>query len=96
MKKQLYMNSNDAAEPKKKNDGSSDFDRETIQSTKDALNESMVLTDSEVETYLKWLSGYPMESRGEGVSITIEFLPGFGERIVAKLSNSECVLRDYF
>ena len=96
MKKQPYMNSNNAAELEKQDNSSSDFDRETIQSTKDDLNKSMALTDSEVETYLKWLSGFPMESRGEGVSLTIEFFPGFGDRIVAKLSNSECVLRDYF
>ena len=56
----------------------------------------MALTDSEVVTYLNWLSGFPMGSRGEGVSLTIEYFPGFGDRIVAKLSNSECVLRDYF
>ena len=96
MKTQPRTKANDAPEPEKQDVSSSDFDRETIQSTKDDLNKSMALTDSEVETYLKWLSGFPMESRGEGVSLTIEFFPGFGDRIVAKLSNSECVLRDYF
>lgn len=96
MKTQPHTKTNNAAEPEKQDNSSSDFDRETIQSTKDDLNKSMALTDSEVETYLKWLSGFPMESRGEGVSLTMEFFPGFGDRIVAKLFNSECVLRDYF
>lgn len=96
MKTQPQTDSNDALASVQKRESSSDIDEDTLQSTKEELNKSMVLTDSEVETYLTWLSGFPMESRGEGVSITIEFLPGFGDRIVAKLSNCECVLRDYF
>ena len=96
MKTQPQTNSNDALASEHKRESSSDIDEDTLQSTKEELNKSMVLTDSEVETYLTWLSGFPMESRGEGGSITIEFLPGFGDRIVARLSNSECVLRDYF
>ena len=96
MKTQPQTNSNDTLASEQKRESSGDIDKDTLQSTKEELNKSMVLTDSEVETYLTWLSGFPMESRGEGVSITIEFLPGFGDRIVARLSNSECVLRDYF
>lgn len=96
MKTQPHTSSANTVEPKQQRVSSGDVDKETLQSTKDELNKSMVLTESEVETYLTWLSGFPMESRGEGVSITIEFFPGFGDRIVARLSNSECVLRDYF
>lgn len=62
--------------------------------TRDAIINSIKLTDVEAETYLRWIDTIPFEKREDGVTFTFSLLPGLGERVSVQCADSELILRE--